>query len=91
LGNYRAMKLSEAQAIQQLRPLLNEELPIDWDPFSNIEDDKYLHRWVNNPDNNWCSGKKHDFVVLTDETEYTTGQYARTVLLILGITVKCSD
>ena len=84
------MVITKQQAIEQLRPLIGslEEIPYGWDPFSSEEDDKYILQWVNNPENTWCSGKKQDFGILSAAEEYTTGHYARTVLLVLGVTVE---
>ena len=84
------MVLTEQQAIEQLRPLIGglEEIPYGWDPFNSEDEDKYIYQWVNNPENEWCSGKKQDFEILCSADEYKVGDYARTVLLVLGITVK---
>lgn len=83
------MRLTKQQAIEQLRPLIGslEEIPYGWDPFNSEEDDKYVLQWVNNPDNEWCSGKKYDFGLFVDGTEYEVGQYATLVLLVLGVRV----
>ena len=83
------MRLTKEQAVEQLRPLIGnlEDIPIGWDPFSSEEDDKYVLQWVNNPDNAWCSGKKYDFRLFVDDTEYEVGQYATLVLLVLGVRV----
>jgi hypothetical protein len=82
--------LSEIQAIEQLRPLIGSlivEMTIGWDPFNNGDDDKNVQQWVKHPDNNWCSGKKEDFELLL-QPEYNVGDYARTLLLVLGIKVR---
>jgi hypothetical protein len=84
------MVINEQQATEQLRPLIGslEEIPYGWDPFNSEEEDKYIYQWVNNPENEWCSGKKHDFNLFVTDAEYNVGDYARMVLLVLGVTVK---
>jgi hypothetical protein len=92
------MVITEEQATEQLQnliqpvhpPLSDTEPPRwFWLPFSHTEDDYDVLEWVRHPDNNWCSGKKEDFELLLGKAiDYKTGDYARTVLLVLGIRVK---
>lgn len=84
------MVLTKEQAIEQLRPLIGSlivEMPYGWDPFNSEADDQFVYDWVTHPDNGWCSGKKEDFILLL-QSEHSVGDYARTVLLVLGIRVK---
>ena len=84
------MVLSEIQAIEQLGPLIGSlivGMPYGWAPFNSESDDQFVYDWVTHPDNEWCSGKKEDFIMLS-QPEYSVGDYARTVLLVLGIRVK---
>ena len=62
-------------------------MTVGWDPFNIEADDRLIYDWVKHPDNKWCSGKKHDFEILL-QPEYSVGDYARTVLLVLGIKVR---
>jgi len=83
------MKLTVEQATEQLRVLIGSlvDLPEDWDPLNKTQDDYSVLEWIVDPSNTWCSGKKHDFKILT-EGAYSPGQYAWVVLTILGIQVK---
>ena len=85
------MLLTEEQATEQLQNLIHpvHPLPVQWLPFSHIEDDYDILKWVRHPDNGWCSGKKEDFEFLLGKAvDYKTGNYARAVLEVFGIKVK---
>jgi hypothetical protein len=85
------MLLTETQATEQLQNLIHpiHPLPVQWLPFSEVESDYDVLEWVRHPDNDWCSGKKEDFKLLVSKPiDYQRGDYARTVLLVLGIRVK---
>ena len=83
------MKITEEQAIEQLRTLVEtlRPLPVEWAPFDNASDDYELLAWVNASGNEWCSGKKYDFRLFNEGKEYEVGDYARSILLILGLRV----
>lgn len=72
-----------------MRGLINPliELSDQWMPFISEVDDRIVYDWVMHSDNEWCSGKKEDFIMLSQPI-YTEGDYARTVLLVLGIKVR---
>ena len=83
------MVLNERDATIQLCGLVSHlvEVPHKWSPFTEEADDRLIYDWVKHPDNGWCSGKKQDFELLLP-TEYSEGDYARTVLLVFGIQIK---
>jgi len=82
--------LSEKDATIQLQGLISPlvVLPNPWDPFADEDDDQLIYDWVKHINNDWCSGKKFDFTLFTASEDYIVGNYARTVLLVLGIRVK---
>jgi hypothetical protein len=82
--------ISEHDATIQLQGLISPliVLPKEWTPFTNEDHDQFIYDWVKHVNNNWCSGKKFDFTVLTTNRDYVVGDYARAVLLVLGVTVK---
>jgi len=85
------MILTEEQATEQLQNMIHplHPLPVQWLPFSGVGDDYDVLEWVRHPDNEWCSGKKEDFELLLGKAvNYQRGDYARTVLAVLGIKVK---
>jgi hypothetical protein len=85
------VRLSQQQAIEQLRPLIGSlvDIAYGWDPFNIEADDKNVLQWVGHEDNTWCSGKKYDFELFVElKAEYEVGDYARAVLQVFGIRVK---
>jgi len=45
--------------------------------------------WLHMEDNELCQGKKEDFDMLGgNASEYYTGRWAETILLVLGVRVK---
>ena len=84
------MVISEHDATIQLVGLINPliVLPQSWTPFTNEDHDQLVYDWVNHINNTWCSGKKFDFRLFTTNEDYVVGNYARTLLLVLGIRVK---
>lgn len=83
--------ISEEQAMEQLRVLIEpiHALPVQWLPFSNITDDYDCLQWIRHENNEWCSGKKEDFkFFVKDLIHYQIGNYAKAVLLVLGIKTK---
>lgn len=85
------MVLNKEQATEQLRVLVeaNMTLPIIWEPFSNVGDDLDIITWLHLDENELCQGKKEDFDMLGGKaSEYYTGRWAETILLVLGVRVK---
>ncbi len=83
--------ISEERAVEQLRNLIEpiHALPVQWSPFSNINDDYDCLQWVRHEDNDWCSGKKEDFKLFAGELiHYQIGNYAKALLLVLGIKTR---
>lgn len=85
------MVLNKEQATEQLRVLIEEyeKLPIIWEPFQNIYDDQSVLEYIQRDDTELCQGKKEDFDLLAGKaSEYYTGKWAETLLLVLGVRVK---
>lgn len=70
--------------------MINPIIPLDadWDPFRVELDDRDVLLWVTNAENKWCSGKREDFRFLIDQQPYVVGDYARTVLSVLGVFLR---
>ena len=85
------MVLNKEQATEQLRVLIEEyePLPIIWEPFSNVYDDQSVLDYIQRNDTELCQGKKEDFDLLAGKaSEYYTGKWGETLLLVLGVRVK---
>jgi len=85
------MVLNKEQATEQLRRLIEPimPLPIIWEPFVNVGDDQDVLTWLHMDGNELCQGKKEDFDTLGGKaSEYYTGRWAETILLVLGVRVK---
>ena len=86
------MILTQEQATEQLQNMIHPviPLPVQWLPFSGVDDDYEVLEWVRHPDNKqWCNGNKEDFELFLGKAfDYQRGDYARAVLAVLGIKVK---
>lgn len=84
------MTLNEEQATEQLRVLVESitPLPVIWEPLKNIGDDYDVLEYVRNSEQ-LCQGKKEDFnLLLGSPINYKTGDWGRTMLLVLGVRIK---
>ena len=85
------MVLNKEQATEQLRLLIEEyeQLPIIWEPFKHVIDDQSVLEYIQRNDTELCQEKKDDFDLLAGKaSEYYTGKWAETLLLVLGVRVK---
>ena len=85
------MVLTKEQATEQVRKLIEAimPLPVIWEPFVNVSDDQDVLTWLHMEGNELCQGKKEDFDMLGGKaSEYYTGRWAETILLVLGVRVR---